>query len=1504
MTVKHKKQISFSGIALIAFALIFGFAVSASAQTTEDVMLAPVSVEHSLNVVGGVFDALGIQAGGGTEATSFIEFEGGLETPSTEGYSPGLTQATTAREFILNVTNFALGFLGLIAVIIIIYGGVLYLTATGREEQAGKGKKSIMYAVIGLLLIMGSYALVNTILQAPSGVEGGELAGSAPEGTTGVTSDQISARRAQFYRASTEIRTIAEDFYTAYLHYSEIKTAIDSLREFTPEKTSHQAYREDMEAEIAILNRIKTIANPLDDIYTEADNKIRTFYQVQINLSNTAYNEALDAAGESEPPEGTFAGVLDLTSNVDELWQANMAETVPLYNPGLNDLRVANQRDYARDVLQEVSKIEELQASIQELTSENIGVGVDDAFDALIGPSGDLTTLASGSLTQAGSEPTLSNPEVTNTEIVRILEKMAILSKAVEQIQFVDAVITASVTEGSAPLIVNFDGLRSLDPSNVSIPSGNFAWEFGDGSSETNVSVTHNFEEVGTYIVKLTVTSPNSDRIAAGVAYTTITVREPAVKINFSANVAGEDFVLRQYDSQTGRLLTEINTLKLTSAEAENVTFTAENVEAEDLQSVRWNFGDIQPEILGTGQTIELQQTVSFPEEGNYQIIFEAVDRRNNSSRKIVNIVVGSPNARIQVFPGTIGDLQTEFSFDGGNSRSDAGKVSNYEWNYDQADTELLSVTDTDEVLKLKFLSPSEQNSPKEVSLTVTDNLGQTDTSSVKIKIESRPPVAQFFIIHEEPHVPGLVVLDASGSYDPDGETELQYAWTIDDIDINNNNLVEVISADPNNKWIVVEFGATGVYRAALTVTDTEGLESEPSEREIDIEDILDISWNPFDTVTAQLDDNGEAEVTLNLISNHGKAYEIDWGDMEIETGNITSDITAISHTYREAKVFNVKASVFDELDNENTNTRKIFIGSADTPIAVIGGEVAGNPIINSSEGIEVARTDNVLLDANASRNVDGTGRRLKYTWDFGDGTRSTQKEITHTFREIGDYTVTLTVSDESGRTANTGTDTLTVTVVGEPPSIRGLSVVPVSTGLTTPVQVNLTAIGATDPDGRITKYRWYFYDITDPENVLGTQVTALPNATMTIGTKGREGDQVTYEFVVEITDDENQTTSSKERLVSSPTITVTNGPNKPPTASFTVDRTSIMVGESINFTSSSTDPDGQITDYIWDFEGDGFANNFESLSANESYTYLTPAREGLAVRLKVIDDKGSVAYSDPVTIYIDSPLLPPTAAFTSAQQDTGTTVKFTDNSTVDPGSGPGVTISTWKWDFDINTDSNGDGLRDNDNESSEQNPTHDYVEYGIKRAKLTVEDSAGNSASVTNFVNVKAPAAAAPETTTAVPLDARMVTNPTANVVDGKIHIHGTSGNVTFNYSSSQGDIQTYIIDKNVYFDTNGNGVNYDDEDHVSSTPGSWTTDFDSSWGNVRVRLTVVGNDGKKDTVEKDIVFDASADSSMMANTLGAGSGNLPAVLVTLLGFAILTLSILRFKKEKINDQ
>ena len=66
---------------------------------------------------------------------------------------------TIASQIMLGV----FGFLGIIFLILTIYGGVLWMTARGNEEQVTKAKNILKTAVIGLIIILTSYGVAQFI---------------------------------------------------------------------------------------------------------------------------------------------------------------------------------------------------------------------------------------------------------------------------------------------------------------------------------------------------------------------------------------------------------------------------------------------------------------------------------------------------------------------------------------------------------------------------------------------------------------------------------------------------------------------------------------------------------------------------------------------------------------------------------------------------------------------------------------------------------------------------------------------------------------------------------------------------------------------------------------------------------------------------------------------------------------------------------------------------------------------------------------------------------------------------------------------------------------------------------------------------------------------------------------------------------------------------------------------------------------------------------------------
>ncbi|MCD6471259.1 hypothetical protein J7K86_01890, partial [bacterium] len=82
-------------------------------------------------------------------------------------------KATPLPVVVGRIVRIVLGFLGLIAVIIIIYAGFVWMTSGGNPDKIAKAKKIITAGVIGLAIIVLSYAIVSFILHKFGGIGGG-----------------------------------------------------------------------------------------------------------------------------------------------------------------------------------------------------------------------------------------------------------------------------------------------------------------------------------------------------------------------------------------------------------------------------------------------------------------------------------------------------------------------------------------------------------------------------------------------------------------------------------------------------------------------------------------------------------------------------------------------------------------------------------------------------------------------------------------------------------------------------------------------------------------------------------------------------------------------------------------------------------------------------------------------------------------------------------------------------------------------------------------------------------------------------------------------------------------------------------------------------------------------------------------------------------------------------------------------------------------------------------
>jgi len=253
-----------------------------------------------------------------------------------------------------------------------------------------------------------------------------------------------------------------------------------------------------------------------------------------------------------------------------------------------------------------------------------------------------------------------------------------------------------------------------------------------------------------------------------------------------------------------------------------------------------------------------------------------------------------------------------------------------------------------------------------------------------------------------------------------------------------------------------------------------------------------------------------------------------------------------------------------------------------------------------------------VAFDATGSSDPDGD--TLTYRWDF-DADDSTEYDdtgisTTHTYTQVGNYTVTLWVSDGTVDPFRT----FRIQVVGEGGGGGGgtENLPPMAyAGVDLDVQVGtLVTFNGTgfDHDGQVVLYEWDFegdgiYDFEAEDD--GTVVHEYQDI-------GR------YKASLRVTDDDGA------QGFDSIYVNVSSGSNSPPLAVAGYD-TVVTEGVLLRFNGYGVDTDGTITRYEWDFEGDGTFEYSDTMSGIANYSYPTHGVYNALFRVR--DDQLSWGY-------------------------------------------------------------------------------------------------------------------------------------------------------------------------------------------------------------------------------------------------------------------------------------
>ncbi|MCZ2808295.1 MAG: PKD domain-containing protein, partial [Candidatus Bathyarchaeota archaeon] len=272
------------------------------------------------------------------------------------------------------------------------------------------------------------------------------------------------------------------------------------------------------------------------------------------------------------------------------------------------------------------------------------------------------------------------------------------------------------------------------------------------------------------------------------------------------------------------------------------------------------------------------------------------------------------------------------------------------------------------------------------VTLTVTDNDGATDTTEATKTVHNRSPIASFTESAHTVYTNDKITFNAAESYDPDGYI-VTYSW-----DFGDGNTATGVEVDH-------AYAQDGTYTVTLTVTDDDGatdtaeatktvLNQSPVASFTESDHTVDTS----ETIHFDASDSNDPDGTI-------VSYSWDFGD-----GNTATGVEA-DHAYEDDGVYTVTLTVIDDDD---------ATGSATATKNVLNRP----PIASFTENATIVSKDEAIhFDASESHDPDGT--IVNYLWDFGDGNTTTGVTSDHAYSEDGNYTVTLTVTDDDGASAS-----------------------------------------------------------------------------------------------------------------------------------------------------------------------------------------------------------------------------------------------------------------------------------------------------------------------------------------------------------------------------------------------------------------------------------------------------------------------------------------------------
>lgn len=274
---------------------------------------------------------------------------------------------------------------------------------------------------------------------------------------------------------------------------------------------------------------------------------------------------------------------------------------------------------------------------------------------------------------------------------------------------------------------------------------------------------------------------------------------------------------------------------------------------------------------------------------------------------------------------------------------------------------------------------------PGEVSIIARSVADPSKTAEAVINIENL--IASFTVSPPAGEADTDFTFDAS---DSEGDI-VNYDWDFGD------------GTTANDIIVFHTYGIASEFTVTLTITSSTGATASTDR-------IVSTTGLPVVLITATpLAGNPPLEVSFDGSDSFSPKGDIVKWDWEFGDGNTDEGETAI-HTYEQSGLYIVKLIVEDVIGQTASDSIEIRVNMPPVALFTVAPESGDAPLD---------------ITVNAINSFDPDGFIVSYDWDFGDGTVIENGDVVeeHTYTDTGDYTITLTVTDNDGATADVSTN-------------------------------------------------------------------------------------------------------------------------------------------------------------------------------------------------------------------------------------------------------------------------------------------------------------------------------------------------------------------------------------------------------------------------------------------------------------------------------------------------